>query len=353
MQMVQENRLPHALLLSAPVGSGELSLARALAQYVHCTGRQPDDADSCGRCPSCLQHQSFNHPDLHFVFPVNKRGSSKATIADDWMDEWREYLTDHPWADFKEWQVALGDANKQPKIYVHEAEQLRRVMSLSARSSDVNIVLLWLPERLEPEAANKLLKLVEEPEEGSMFIMVTNAPGEVLPTIYSRCQRLELRRLPDATVAEIIGGDMASAHLAEGNVIAAFAARDASAQTAAQLDLFINLMRMAYARRVADMKKWSEKVAELGRDGICRFMEYCQRMIRENFIMNLHVSELNYMNGAEEAFSSKFSPFVNEKNVEQIIAEMDAVITDVRGNGNAKIVLFDFAVKMIMLLKQK
>ena len=358
-QMVEQGRLPHALLISAPVGSGEVMLARAFAQFIHCTGRQPGDTDSCGRCPSCRQHESFNHVDLHFSFPVLKKGSGDATISDDYIREWRDLLGRDPWMDLRQWPALLGKPDGQPLIYVHEADHLQRVMSLTARSSNINITLMWLPERLKEEAANGLLKLVEEPEEGSMFIMVSNSPADVLPTIYSRCQRIELRRLPDSAVAGVLQAQgasesdaIAAARIADGNVIAA---RDALNQMGGgadrQLDFFMQLMRLAYARKVGELKQWSEKVAELKRDGICRFLDYCQRLVRENFIMNLHVDPLNAMTPAEQQFSSRFCPFINERNVERLIEELDSAMTDIRGNASAKIVLFDLAVKTIVLLK--
>lgn len=356
VQMVKAGRLPHALLISGPVGSGEMMLARALAQYLHCTGRDADADDSCGRCPSCIQHQSLNHVDLHFAFPILKKGSG-TTLCDDWLAEWREFLTSDPLMDFRQWPAMLGKPNGQPTIYADEADSLQRKMALTARSSDLNIALVWLPEKLQPAAANALLKLIEEPEEGSLFIFVSNSPAEILPTIYSRCQRIELRRLSDETVADAIGGGMnradamAAAHLAEGNIIAAREALEA-ADGNRDLTLFAELMRNAYGRKVDELKKWSEKTSELGRDAICRFLEYCQRMVRENFILNLRAEGLNYLSAAEGQFSARFYPFINERNVEEMVSELDSAITDIRGNGSPKIVLFDLAIKIIILLRK-
>lgn len=354
-QMVQQGRLPHALLISGPIGSGEMMLARALVQYIHCTGRHPNQTDSCGTCPSCRQHQAFNHVDLHFVFPILKKGSS-TTLSEDYLPEWREFITNNPWMDFSKWPAMLGKNNGQPTIYVDDADELQHKMSLTARASNLNVAIIWLPERLQPAAANKLLKLLEEPEQGSLFILVSNSPAEILPTIYSRCQRLELRRLSDQTVASIIGQGlneadvMAIAHLAEGNVIAAQDALGATNNNN-DFDLFTDLMRKAYARKVGELKIWSETVNELGRDGICRFLEYAQRLVRENFIRNLQVNELNYLNAKEEQFSARFCPFINERNVEEIISELNEAIIDIRGNGSGKIVLFDMAIKIIILLR--
>lgn len=355
VQMVQEGRLPHALLLSAPVGSGEMMLARALVQYLHCTGRRPGDADSCGTCPSCRQHESLQHVDLHFVYPVLKKGSG-VTVSEDYLPEWRELLRTDPWMDFRRWPAMLGKPNGQPTIYTDDADDLQRKMAMTSQASNLNVALIWLPERMQPATANKLLKLIEEPEADTFFLLVSNAPAEVLPTIYSRCQRMELRRLSDDTVAALLGPGinpadaMAAAHVAEGNYIAA---RDAlgAADSANQLDLFADLMRKAYGRKVSELKVWSEKVADLGRDGICRFLQYCQRMVRENFIMNLQVASLNYLTTKEAQFSQRFFPFINERNVEGLIREFDEAETDIRGNGSAKIVLFDLAIKIIILLR--
>lgn len=351
--MADSRRLPHALLLIAPTGSGEMMLARAFAQYLHCTGRRPGDTDSCGVCPSCRQHQALNHVDLHFSYPVLKKGT--VTVSDDWLAEWREFLNDDPWMDIRRWSTLLGKPDGQPVIYADEADNLRRKLSMSARSSDINICMMWLPEKMHPAAANGLLKLIEEPEEGTMFILVSNSAADVLPTIYSRCQRIELRRLSDTDIVAALGSGLnpadalAAAHIAEGNYIAA---RDVfgSGESQRNLDLFMRLFRLAYQRKVGDLKIWSEEVAGLGRLSICRFLEYCQRMVRENFILNLQVPELNYLTSAEQQFSSRFCPFINERNVEELIAEFNNAETDIRGNGSAKIVLFDLAIKTIMLL---
>jgi DNA polymerase-3 subunit delta' len=291
------------------------------------------------------------------VFPVLKKGT--VTLSDDWLPEWRKFITADPWMDLHEWTAMLGNANGQPRIYVHEAEALRRKMSYTAKTSDLNIALIWLPEKMEEQAANKLLKLIEEPEEGTIFILVSNSPGEILPTIYSRCQRLELKRLPDDVISglltehyEINETDAkAIAHNAEGNFIAARDALKESTADKTYLEFFKQLMRLAYARKVADLKAWSEKVAELGRESESRFLTYCQRMVRENFILNLQQTELNYLNAAESEFSARFYPFINERNVEQLINELNRARTDIERNANAKIVLFDLAIKVIILLK--
>lgn len=354
--LVDSDRIPHALLLEGPAGIGKFSLARALAQYIHCENRH--DGDSCGSCPSCLQHQSFNHIDTHFVFPVIKKKSSR-TVSDDYIDEWRNFLNEYPYMDFEKWLVALDNVNGRPQVYVDESEALIRKLNFTSHFAKYKIVLLWLPERMNEECANKLLKLIEEPYGDTLFILVSDNPREILPTIYSRTQRVEMRRLPDEVIADYLSANysvdprdaLAIAHNAEGNMIAAERNLSQSKEDKKFLDLFISLMRLAYQRKVRELKEWSNDVSGLGREQCMRFLGYSQRLLRENFIYNLKQPGLNYLNRDEAAFSVNFARFINERNVLRLVDEMNRAETDIAGNANAKIVLFDMTIKVILLLK--
>ena len=357
--MIDNNRIPHALLLEGPAGIGKFALARAAAQYIHCENRI--DGDSCGKCAACLQHQSFNHIDTHFVFPVVKRkNSSGAVVSDDYIGEWRDFLRDNPYMDFQQWLVSLDSPNAQPAIYVSESEQLVHKLSFTAHRARYKVVLLWLPERLNVDASNKLLKQIEEPFGDTLFIMVSNNAKAILPTIYSRTQRIELKRLPDDVIANSLitrysideTDAMALAHNAEGNMIKAINSISLSKESHRFLELFMELMRQSYQRHVKELKAWATDVASLGREQELRFLVYCQRLIRENFIYNLNVPQLNYLNREEASFSKNFARFINERNVIDIVTELDNASKDIAGNGNGKIVMFDLAIKMILLLKR-
>ena len=331
-------------------------LARAAAQYIHCENHR--DGDSCGTCPSCVQHQTFNHIDTRFVFPIVK-GKLKDPVSDDYIVEWREYLSKNPFMDFQEWLKALDSLNSQPCIYASESDKLTHDLNFTSHKARYKVVLIWLPERLQEAAGNKMLKLIEEPHDDTLFILVSNNSKEILPTIYSRTQRIELKRLSDEEVAVYLQNNyslestdaLAVAHLAEGSIIEATNALSLSKERQRFLELFMSLMRLAYQRRVKELKDWASDVASLGREQELRFLNYCQRLIRENFIYNLNVQELNYMNRDELNFSKNFARFVNERNVVRIIDELDSASVDISGNGNGKIVLFDLAVQMIILLK--
>lgn len=357
--MADKGRIPHALLLEGPSGSGKFALARAFAQYIHCENRTAD-GDSCGKCPACLQHEAFNQIDTYFSFPIVKKSSSSAAISDDYLPEFRDLVTENPFMDFESWLLKLENINAQPLIYVSEANELLRKLSLTAHSSKYKIVLMWLPERLKEDAANKLLKLVEEPYADTLFILTSDNSRAILPTIYSRTQRIGVKRYSDSEVAAYMSGkfavdDNASAQIAKlaaGNISEAIKLISLSKESDEYLQLFMELMRKAYTRDVAALKAWAADVAALGREREIKFLEYCARMVRENFILNIHNPELNCLNNSEMTFSARFSPFINERNVLKIFKTLNDAKADIAANANAKLVNFDVAIKTILLLKQ-
>ena len=358
-RMIDNDRLPHALLLYGEPGVPKLGLAMAAAQYLHC--KNHTDGDSCGVCPLCRQHQSFNQVDTHFSYPfTNRKGDSTSPCeANDYIDEWREFITNYPVEDYQAWLTLLKNDNAQPQIFVREADSIMRKMTLSAYTAKYKVLIMWLPEKLKDEAANKLLKLIEEPYDDCKFILVSDNEKGILGTILSRCQRIELRKPSTPVVAQYLadryGMDMqnalALAAPADGNVIMA----DHLVQTGSEFhefrERFIELMRLSYQRDLAKLKEWSEAIAEMKREKARRFLDYAVWQVRENFIYNLHNPALNYLTPEEEAFSTRFSPFINERNVEGIVAELQRAGVDIAGNGNAKIVLFDLSIRIAMLIR--
>ncbi len=358
VQMADSGRLPHALLLEGPEGCGKFALARALAQYIQCDNRH--DGDSCGICPACRQHQAHQFIDTLYSFPVAKK-NSKPTISDDFRQEFSTFMDQNPFMDFDRWPAMLDNTNAQPKFYVEEGNELIRRLSYTAHSSRYKTVLMWLPERMNEDTANKMLKIVEEPYPDTLFIMTSDNPREILPTIYSRVQRIKVHRYSDTEVAEYITGvtsldpaaAMRVAVLAQGSMNRALALSAMHDDTDKYLEWFKSLMRNAYKRDVRALKAWSIEVAAEKREGILRFLAYCSRMVRENFINNLHDSRLNVMTDRESEFSIRFSPFINEKNAVGLFQTINNAAADIAANANAKIVLFDITITVILLLIKK
>ena len=360
-QLADGSRIPHALLLEGPAGIGKFALARAFMQYVGCTQRK--DGDSCGVCPSCRQHQINQHIDTLFSFPYIKRKSGSKdspTLSSDYLSDFIEFLNESPFMDIDIWLEKLGRPNTKPQIYVEEAVELIRRLSMASHSSRYNSVIMWKVDRLVEAAANKLLKLIEEPPGEAIIIMTSDEPMNILPTIYSRAQRIKVSRYPDDMVAgwmiDSCGTPPESAAslapLARGSLSEALRLLEHKNDSDRFLEYFKSLMRLAYKRDIAALKEWSQKVGAEKRDTAVAFLEYMARMIRENFIANFNNASLNLMTVAESEFSQNFARFINEKNVEEIFNAIGEAISDIRANVNVKIVLFDLAITVILKLKQ-
>ena len=354
--MVDTDTLPHALLLEGPAGTGKFATARALAQYLHCEHRS--GGEPCGVCPSCRQHATFNHVDTFYSFPVVKI-KSKETISDDWLPNFREFISEYPFMDFEKWLMEMDNINAQPQIYVEEGQELLRKMNYMSRASRYKVVLMWLPERLHEATANKLLKLIEEPHADTKFIMVSNNPRAILPTIYSRTQRIAMRRYSDDEVREYLiscgrdpGRALSISRLAQGNINEALRLCELGDKGSHLLDLFMELMRKAYMRQIVPLREWSLAVAGMGREPAIGFLEYMARMLRENFILHTGIEDLSTLDDAERAFCARFFPFVNNRNVLGLVQAVNDARRDIAANGNAKIVLFDLAIKVILLIKK-
>lgn len=358
LSMANRGRIPHALLIHGPQGIGKMLLARAFAQYICC--EHPVNGDSCGTCPSCLQTAALNNPDIHYIFPFARRKSDKKESCGDFSEEWREMLTKYPYMQPEKWIETSNAGNSQPVIYVTESEDITRVASMSALQADYKIFVIWQPEKLNADAANKLLKVIEEPFEDTIFLLVSNRPDLILPTIFSRCQRIATRRLSDAEMLEwlaargLTGSEAITiARIAEGSPAQAELLTDAAGESNEFGEYFRAAMRNAYAAKVDALKSAADKFAGLGREKAMRLCDYFSRQVRENFIRNLQTPELNVMTDDEAAFSSRFAPFIHSGNVERILSDIDRVRVDISRNANGKIVWFDFLLHLMLLIRMK
>lgn len=357
--LVSSGHIPHAVMFSGPSGSGKMMLARAYAQYLHC--ENPHDGEPCGACQSCRLHESLNHPDLHFVYPIVKNEKLKRFVSADMAEPWLTMLQEFPAMPAEKWLELIDAGNSQPAIYVNEAEGIVLADSYPPYNSKYKIFIIWLPERMNAEAANKLLKVIEEPADDTLFILVSNNELQVLPTIFSRVQRFNAGRLSDSEIASYLTDKYHFTHdkadnlssICNGSLIIADEIGTNSGESEEFLKIYQEIMRAAYAKRVGKLKSLSEQTAGFGREKIRRFLDYMSRMIRENFIYNMRQPMLTAMTREEEDFSSKFSPFVNHGNVEEFAAETDRARRDIERNANPRVVLFDYFILCIILLHRK
>ena len=358
----QAGTVPHALLFCGPEGVGKLQTAIAFSRYLLCRDKGTA-TDSCGKCPSCVKMDKLVHPDLHFVFPViNKsKTAGRSTVSDDEITTWRETVLEQQYFGFEDWLSAIDADNKQASIFVTESESINSKLSLKSVEGGYKIMIIWHAEKMNQQCANSLLKLLEEPPAGTIFILTTDSPEQMLETILSRTQRMDFHRIPEQVIAARLQGpgyqldpDTAQkiAHLSGGSWLKAISTLRINTESEEFFNYFTQLMRLAYGRRLKDLKLWADGIAGGGREWQKRFLAYCQRMIRENFISNFHIPELNYMTEQEQQFSVKFAPFVNENNIIGLMEVLSDAQRDIEQNVNSKMVFFDLSLKTIMLMKQ-
>ncbi|MDR1886714.1 MAG: DNA polymerase III subunit delta, partial [Prevotellaceae bacterium] len=342
---VTDGRVSHAQLFEGTMGYGGLPMALAYAQFISCKNK---GEDSCGVCSSCVKYNKLIHPDLHFVFPVNttKKIKDKA-VSDNFLPEWRQivlekkYFTEQDWYEF----IAI---EKQGNISAHEADKILTKLSFKPFESDNKIMIIWLPERLNPTSANRLLKLIEEPPENTVFLLVTENSGGILSTIYSRTQRIKLHPVKEedivATLKEAGFNEkevFTASRLSEGDYIKAIQTLQVSESTKANFDNFVKLMRLSYQNDILGLLDWAESMASSGREKQKSFLVFAERLTRENFILNKKIENIVYLGFEELEWARKFSAFINETNVFDLYKQLNICIPHISQNGNAKIIFAD------------
>lgn len=352
-------RISHAQLFLGPEGTGNLAMALALAQYMNCEDK--GENDSCGKCGSCQKFAKFIHPDLHFVYPVNTTKSKTGTlVSDDFITEWRSCILDNSYVSSGQWFEYIGLENKQGIISKHESQEIIRKINLKTFESVYKIMIVWLPEKMNEVAANKLLKVIEEPPDNTLFLLVSESTATILPTILSRTQMLKIPKIAKEDLVRAIMArhdlpeDKAQqvAHLANGSYTHALEVMETSEANRLNLEKFIRLMRLCYSRKLTDIFGWVDEMSTMGREKQKQFLEFALRLIRENLILNTKQSELVFLTNEEMNFSEKFHPFINGRNAIPITREFNQAAEDIERNGYNKIVLLDMCLKLVKLIKK-
>ena len=360
IKTVKEGRISHSQLFLGPEGSGNLALAIAYAQYICCTNKNNDD--SCNECPSCTKYQKIIHPDLHFVFPVNTtQAIIKDPVSDDFIGKWRESIIENPYLALNQWYDVIGIENKQGLINIFESKAILRKLNLKSFESDYKIMIIWHPEKMNAAAANKLLKLFEEPPAKTIFLLVSDSTDQIIPTILSRSQIVkipkiennelatyikEIFKLDDKKIEEII-------NLSDGNYSKTLEIINNSEEYENNLEKFIQLMRLCYGKKILEILEWIDDMVSTGRERQKKFLDYSLAIIRKNLLLSLNQTEIAYLTAKESDFSKKFHLFINDSNASQITNEINKAYTDIERNAYCRIVFLDLSFKLIKLIRNQ
>jgi DNA polymerase-3 subunit delta' len=353
---VREGRIPHAQFFLGPRGSGVLPMALAYARYLLCQERGA--GDSCGVCPACTMVDKLAHPDLHLAFPIFL--SEKAKNCDAFLPDWREAVLKEPYLDAERWREQLEGENKQLRMGVDIAAEIARKLSFKAFQGGWKIMLVWLPEMLDPAAANKLLKVLEEPEPMTAFLLVGHENERMLPTILSRVQLVKLpalnpgevgeeitKRFPDLPADEV----RAVAARSEGDLLEA---TDMAGQHEDELFVFFrDWLRACYANKVADIVEFGEHFAKMGRERQKTFMRYALYLIRQCVLQWQQVPQLVGAIGQEQEFVDRFSTLLNERNADAIRQELETAHAHLERNANPKVLFLDLGYRLGDRLRMK
>ena len=358
IQTVKNDRISHAQIFAGIEGGANFALALAYAKYINCEDRL--DHDSCGKCKSCIKYEKMVHPDLHFVFPVIKR-KEKDPVSDDFIAEWREFAAKTPFFTINNWFDSIEVGNSQGMIYSSEASEIIRKLNLKTFESDYKIMIIWLPEKMNDTSANKLLKMIEEPPAKTLFILVSNEPDKIIPTILSRCQMVKIPKFNDNDVETYliekfdIAKEKAAgiARVSNGNIAKAIELYQNESFSLENLDKFKDLMRFAWKRDVLSLINWSETIASTGRELQKEFISYSLRMLRENIMLTLGQEENNlvFLTNEETGFSKNFHPFITEKNIYFLTDEFSLARAHIEANGNSKAIFLDLALKVTKAIR--
>ncbi|MDR0729432.1 MAG: DNA polymerase III subunit delta [Prevotellaceae bacterium] len=354
-QAVQEGRTAHAQLFWGNSGYGSLPLALALAQYINCTNRTGDDA--CGCCPSCHKMQKLIHPDLHFAVPVNstkKVPDKEKPVTDHFLARWREAVLANPYLNEQEWYEAIDIENKQGNISVNEAARIMEKLHFKPFEAEYKVMIIWLPERMNMQTSNRLLKLIEEPPTKTLFFLVSEDTTRIIKTIQSRAQPVYVPPIDEEALVKIkmerdgVPETQArkQARAAAGSYSKLLSGTANDADTTEYFASFTSLMRLAYIVDGMALMAWAEELAKTGREYQKSFLTYAEQLLRESFMNNRQVPEVTYLLGDEAAFVQKFSPYVNERNVEAIYNTFNLATMHLAQNGNVKIIFTDMAMQL-------
>lgn len=358
VQAYKDNRVSHSYLFYGAPGVGKMALAIAFAQYLSCENKE--DGDSCGHCPSCLKYEKLVHPDLHFVFPyITSSNSQNKAVSDTYIDLWRPMVNNSPYFSYRDWTNNLQSENKQSQIYAAESAEIIKKVSLKTYESDYKVMIIWLPEKMNTECANKILKVLEEPPHNTVFLLVSNNREDILPTIQSRTQPVKVLGIADEPlkhalvekfgISESEAADVVK--ISNGSFLEARQQIEQDEENAFNFDNFKSLMRICYKYDVVSTFDFAKSISKLSRERQKSFINYCLIMVRENFVRNVN-SDVAYLTKEEEEFSVNFSRCINERNIDSYITILNDTYYQIERNGNSEIIFTDTAFNIMKIIRK-
>ncbi|WP_274474995.1 DNA polymerase III subunit [Mangrovimonas aestuarii] len=365
-QSADHGRIPHAQLFVGPEGSGTLPMALAYAQYVVCKNVNGENGNGVEACNIKFDHLS--HPDLHFAFPVTTTNSVKShPVSAHFMEEWRQMLKEEPYGNLFDWYKILGVDNKQGQIGVDEAQDIVKALSLKAYEGGYKIMIIWMADKMNTAAANKLLKLIEEPPSQTVFILIAEDEEQIINTIRSRCQVLHFPPLAETVIKDALIAkfdlDEATAtrfaHQANGNFNKACDLVEQDSEDLQFEEWFVFWVRSAFKAKgnkgaIHDLISWSEDIAKTGRETQKQFLDFCMNMFRQAMLLSYNAEGLVYLEPQTKGFTlDKFAPFVHNGNIMEISEALQDAIYHIERNGNSKIILTDLSIQLTRLLHKK
>ena len=363
---VDNGRVPHAQLFVGPEGSGTLPMAIAYAQYVLCANKSGENDNGNEACN--IKFNNYSHPDLHFAFPVTTNDKIKRhPVSKHFLEEWRDLLNKQPYGNLFDWYKQLGVDNKQGQIGVDEAQDIIKSLALKPYEGGYKVMLIWMADKMNTAASNKLLKLIEEPPNKTVFILIAEEEEQIIGTIRSRCQLLHFPPLAEIDIKNALIKNYSLnetiavklAHQANGNYNKACDLVYNDSEDTQFETWFIFWIRAAFKAKgnkaaIHDLIKWSEDIAKTGRETQKHFLNFCLEFFRQALLLNYNADALVYMEIKTEKFElSKFAPFVHNNNILDISNELQDAIYHIERNGNSKIILTDLSIKLTRLLHKK
>jgi len=369
IQTVLENRVSHAQLFIGREGTGSLPLAIAYAQYLNCTNKTEED--SCGECVSCKKYQKLIHPDLHFVFPVIKTETYKKPTSDDYIANWRELLEQNSYFSLNEWYNHIKIEKQQGSIFEAESDNIIRKLSLKSFEAEYKTMIIWKPEKMNRFSANRLLKLIEEPPPKTILLLVTSELDNILPTILSRTFQIKVPGIQNEFLVQAMKEKFTLSdeeiqniiRISNGSFSEVLNNIEKSEENKSNFDKFQGLMRVSFSLKLQKKKDkklfpseelldWVEDMSRQGREKQKSFLQNGLRLIRENFVFDLEQPEFRYLSAEEQEWAVKFTPFINNTNVQLLMNEFNNAQYHIERNANARIVFFDLALKLTDLIKK-